>query len=122
MGEGALAMTDIDIWQLNLDAAYTLHGVEAQLDTATEPVIVTVIDKTDGVALGNEAEVQTVVPAATVRVAELAEHDIAREDLRNVGITFNGQSWTIKAARPRPTPTGESKAELLLILERDETT
>lgn len=107
-----------DIWSNALDANYTIHGVKAEITAGTVTSDVTVIDKTEGVEVGDPAGVLTVVPGACIRVTELTEKGLQRVDLAGGLITFNGNDWTITATRPRPTPKGEAGGELLLILEQ----
>jgi hypothetical protein len=108
-------------YSIMLDPQYTIHGVEAVLTVACgHPAKdVTVLDKSAGIALGENVEVQTMKPAACIRVAELAEHDIARADLPGGTIEFNDKVWKIEATMPRVTPTGEATGELLLLLSEE---
>jgi len=112
-------------WIVMLDPIYDVIGVEAQIVTAPGVPLetVTVIDKTDGIdaaLVGGDISVQSIVPAAAVRVRELAEKDIDLADLLDGAITFNGATWTIKSHRPKPTPGGEADGELYLILEKSD--
>lgn len=107
-------------YAIMLDPQYTIHGVDAEVTVACgDPTYaITVIDKTSGVEIGDDGNVLTILPAACVRISELDEKGIQRRDLADASISFNDSDWTIKATRPRPTPTGEAGGELLLLLEK----
>lgn len=99
------------------DPIYDTIGVSAELTTsAGTAATVTVIDKTTGIAIADKALIETVSPVAMVRAVELTTADIAREQLKDGTITFNGASWRIKSTRPKPSPKGEADGEMMLIL------
>jgi hypothetical protein len=106
----------IDFNGLLLDPLYDAFGVEASLE-ASGTVTLTVIDDTQGVILDTNTGLQFAAakPAARVRMSELAANNIAREDLKDAAISFNGGDWTIVATQPKPTSSGAS--ELYLILQ-----
>lgn len=99
------------------DPIYNSLGVLATL-TSSGGVTATVrvLDKTAGVAIDDPVKIETIVPAAKVRVVELTENDIALTDLPQGQITFNGSTWRIKSYKPMPSPNGESDGQALLIL------
>ena len=101
-----------------LDVIYESLGVEAVLSVVTEGI--TVLDKTSGVDLeAGQGAIRrpTLTPAAVVRRAELTSVGITDlSDIVNAQITFNGVTWRIASHKPKPTPEGESKGELYLIL------
>lgn len=106
----------IDFNAVLLDPIYDAFGVEASLE-ASGTVTLTVIDDTQGVVLdtGTSLQFAAAKPAARVRLSELTANNIAREDLKDAAITFNGNSWTIAATQPKPLPDGPG--ELYLILQ-----
>jgi hypothetical protein len=107
----------MDFQSLLYDPIYDAIGVSASLtSSAGTSASVTVLDKTAGVAVGTNSLVETVKPACIVRAAELASNNIARADLSNGNITFNGATWRIKGTQPRPSPNGEADGEYLLFL------
>lgn len=104
-------------WSVLYDPHYSVIGVDATIATAGGgSAAVTAIDHTAGIE-ASVGGVETVRPAARVRVAELDDAGLARADLEGgATIALNGSTWTIVATQPRPTP-GEAPGELLLILE-----
>lgn len=111
-------------WSAHYDSIYGELGVVASVvlgDTAaTEVEGLTVIDKTSGLAAlidNGTITVQTIRALAAIRMTELADNSIAREDLKGATITFNSADWIIHSTRPAPSPTGESQGELYLLLE-----
>jgi hypothetical protein len=110
----------IEIFDVNLDANYALLSVEAVLSVAPDDVI-DVIDKTDGIDLSmgsGDITVPTLVPGCCLRITDLVELGLSRGDLDDATITFNDQTWKIYNSMPRPTPNGESRGELLLLLRK----
>lgn len=99
---------------------YTALGVPAHIEPSStaDPADVTALDKTAGIAvtMSGGLELETIVPAAVVRMVELATVGLTREDLDDGTIALNGKTWRIKATRPRPSPKGEADGELLLLL------
>lgn len=107
-------------WQSQLlDPIYDVIGVSARITTASTVKDVTVLDKTAGVALAaaDNIEIQSIKPAAIVRMSELSANGLSREALDGAQLALNGSSWTIKSTQPRPSPDGEAKGELYLFLE-----
>ncbi len=78
-----------------------------------------VIDKTAGVTLNQAVDVQTVLPAATVRAAELVEQGVALPDIDGKLLTLNGKQWLVTGLHANPSPNGEADGEIYLILEAD---
>jgi hypothetical protein len=117
-------MALIDYQTLLLDPIYRTLGVAAAitLGDSAETVVsgLTVIDKTDGVQLGDhDAQVDTLEPACCIRYSELTANDLRPVDLEGGSIEFNGSRWKIKAYPKRPVPSGARKGELLLILANE---
>lgn len=94
------------------DPLYNSIGVPATLGTTS----VTVIDETRGVGLAGNAIIETVRPAARIRVKELAENNIDVSGLKDNSLTFNGKTWRIKSHEPVPSKGGESDGQIRLIL------
>lgn len=107
----------LDYQSLLYDPIYGTLGVAASL-TSSEgtTAIVTVIDQTVGVAVSDNPLIETTRPACKVRATELAANGIARADLPDGEIIFNGTTWRIKATQPVPSPNGEADGEYQLIL------
>lgn len=107
----------MDYQALLYNPIYNTLAVAATLVTATGVTAsVKVKDETKGVAVADKTLIETVKPGCFVRAAELASNGIARADLTDGSITFNGSSWRIKATQPKPSPNGEADGEYLLIL------
>ena len=81
------------------------------------PIDIVTIDKTSGVevAEGN-IEIQTVRPAAIIRLADLTALGYVPEDLLDAVCSLNGVSWEVKSYFPKPSPNGEQDGELYLLL------
>jgi hypothetical protein len=65
-------------------------------------------------------DVKTIRPAAIIRMRELADRGLSRDDLEDALIELNGKLWRVKATMPKPAPTGEADGELCLFLIEDE--
>ena len=97
---------------------YDVLGVPALLRLAGGAAFaVTSLDKTAGVAVGGAVDVQTVVPAAVVRVTELAAKGVTPAQVDDGQITLNGVTWVIEAHKPAPSPNGEADGEVYLLLK-----
>ena len=110
----------MDYQSLLYGPVYATLGVEATLTldaTDAEPVTLTVLDKTAGVELGDKITISTILPAATVRVSELASNGVSIASLRLAMITFGGKDWAVMRHEYRPSPNGEVDGEILLVLE-----
>ena len=82
-------------------------------------VTLTGLDKSAGIAVSHPGDIsiQSLTPACVVRVAALTEAGATAADLEDAELSMNGKNWTVKAARPRPSPTGEANGELYCFLE-----
>ena len=111
----------VDFNALLLDPTYNTFGVPAKIRTpAGDEVTVTALDETDGVpvSVGNIG-VQTVKPAASVRMKELATNKLTPAEIDEGQITLNNQTWRIRSWVPKPTAKGEADGEALFLLEDD---
>jgi hypothetical protein len=107
----------MDFQSLLYDPIYDAIGVSASLtSSAGTTASITVLDRTSGVAVADRTLIETIKPACVVRAVELAANSIARADLSNGNITFNGATWRIKGTQARPSPNGEADGEYLLFL------
>lgn len=103
----------LDLQGLLYTPVYDTWGVPATGLGST----VTVLDRTAGISIpDSRTQIETVRPVALVRAAELAAAGISVDDLVDNQITFNGQTWRIKAYRPVPSPEGETAGEVMLML------
>lgn len=114
----------MDFQALLYNPVYGVIGVQAVLAIGTHVETgLTVLDKTRGVDLVKEfgdvttnVAIQTIVPAAVLRAAELIEREIDVEALIDATITFNAKSWRVRSYRLRPSPNGEGDGEIYLLL------
>lgn len=109
----------IDYRSLLFDPIYSIQGVPAALLLADGRVIdgVTALDKTAGIDVGGgDVTVQTIAPAACLRVNELTEKGVALDDLLRSRLLMNGNEWKVTSHRPKPAPTGERNGEVFLVL------
>jgi hypothetical protein len=85
-------------------------------------MILRVIDRTSGVEVteGSGIDVKTIRPAAVLRMRELNDLGLSRDDLEDAALDLNGKLWRVKATMPKPAPTGEADGELYLFLIEDE--
>lgn len=108
---------------------YAVLSTDATITSSVNPSLgelaIKVVDKTRGVSLVNDYDrdrdrqhtaIETVAPAAFLRVTELEAAGWTRSDLRRGTITMNGKSYRIESAKPQSTVSGEGQGELMLIL------
>lgn len=97
---------------------YLAQGVDALLTLADNRMAeIVVLDKTAGIDIGESGgQLQTIKPAAAVRVPDLTERGIEVTDLPRAKIFFNGFQWTVTSYKLRPSPNGERDGEAYLIL------
>jgi hypothetical protein len=113
----------MDLNDLLYRPLYGIFGTEAVIRClygAAFPVCV--IDRTSGVEVteGSGIDVKTIRPAAVMRMRELSDLGLSREDLEDATLDLNGKLWRVKATMPKPAPTGEADGELYLFLIEDE--
>ena len=97
-----------------LDSIYDALGVAARLDD----VVVTIIDKTEGVSLESANggfQFGAAKPAACIRVSELDDNGMERDGLKGLTLSFNDNNWKITSTQPKPKPG--TKGELYLLLQ-----
>lgn len=114
----------MDYTSLLYAPVYAVLGVPAVLTLCggEPPLTLMAIDKTAGVVVGGggrfSAEVETIAPAACVQATDLADVDMA--SLRNASLEINGKTWTVRSHHMKPSPNGEGKGEIMLLLTEDE--
>lgn len=110
----------LDPFTMSLNATYLALGVSATLtltSTSAEPLTIRVIDKSAGVEVGDQPQVQTLRPAAAVRMYELTAKGVTQDDLEGALLEFSGGTWLIESFLPKPNPkTGEAGGELYLLI------
>ena len=113
----------MDYTQLLYAPLYETFGVDASIRCLYEDTFdLRAIDCTSGIAVteGSGVDVKTIRPAAIIRMRELAERGLSRDDLEDAAIELNGKLWRVKASMPKPGPSGEANGELYLFLIEDE--
>lgn len=82
----------------------------------------TALDKTSGVDIGavpgqrDRPVVQTIKPAAVLRMVELIAASISLASLAGASLEMNEFAWRVVSYRLRPSPKGENDGEVFLIL------
>lgn len=97
---------------------YSALGVRANLtpDGTNVPVAIQAIDKTEGVPVGGSVDVQSVVPVATVRMAELIAKGVNMDDVDESLLELNGLVWRVRSHLHKPSPRGQADGEVYLLL------
>jgi hypothetical protein len=96
---------------------YTIQGVPAALLLADGRVIdgITALDKTAGIDVGGgDVQVQTIAPAACVRVGELTDKGVALDDLIRARLLMSGNEWKVMTHRPKPSANRRAQWRSLL--------
>ncbi|MES0176870.1 hypothetical protein [Mesorhizobium sp. M0006] len=113
----------MDYTSLLYAPVYAVLGVPAVLTLCggQPPMTLMAMDKTAGVVVGGGgrfgSEVETIAPAAAVQATDLADIDLA--DLRNASLEMNGKTWTVRNHQMKPSPNGEGKGEIWLLLSEE---
>jgi hypothetical protein len=110
-------------WQTMYDNIYdSFIATDAMLVSSSGKTIkVRATDETKGTVIpGAPGQVETVRPTCRVRLSELDVAGIDVGDLPDGSISFNNQSWIIKATQMRPSPEGELAGEIMMILMAEE--
>ena len=113
----------MDLAALVYNPLYATFGVDASIRCLyADTFDLRAIDCTSGIAVteGSGIDVKTIRPAAVIRMRELNERGLSREDLEDAALELNGKLWRVKATMPKPAPTGEADGELYLFLIEDE--
>jgi hypothetical protein len=111
----------VDFDTLLYQPNHTVFGEDATLtltDTGGSSYDLVMIDETAGVEVLDGPGIATVLPAATVRAALLVEMGIALASLPGAALRINGKDWTVVRHEYRPSPQGEAKGEIRMILEK----
>lgn len=108
-------------WQASLyDPIYDRLGVEGSITPIATGIAVDVVVRPElkGVAVTlGPVDVQTLLPAARVRMYELTGSGLSEDDLDDGILTFAGKSWKIKSHKLSPNPDGgELRGEVYLFL------
>lgn len=93
---------------MGVDATFTPSG--------GAPVSLRALDLTKGVDASKAGDLQTVAPAARIRMTELASAGITRSELRGGALLLNGTTWKVVSHKLRPLFKGESEGEVELTL------
>lgn len=101
-----------------LGPAYLALGRDATLTVAGVDYPVRVIYRSSGAGVGGDLAIETLVPLAAVRAADLASANLLATDLDDATLTLGEDDWRITSVRPLPSPGGEGDGEYLLLLER----
>ena len=114
------------IWSDMLDRIYESEiGVSVTLTAGTGTgatgLSVTAIDKTSGLEINDQENLQTIRPAATVRMSEVTAAGIAHSELDGGSLAIAGKTWRIHSHFLTPNPDGELKGQVVLLL-MDEST
>jgi len=114
---------DLDLTALLYDPLYASFGADAVIRCLySDAFPIRVIDCTSGIEVteGSGVDVKTVRPAAVIRMRELTDLGLGREDLEDAALELNDKLWRVKASMPKPGPSGEANGELYLFLIEDE--
>ena len=113
----------MDYTQLLYAPLYDTFGADAFIRCLySDAFPIRAIDCTSGIEVteGSGIDVKTIRPAAIVRMRELAERGLSRDDLEDAAIELNDKLWRVKASMSKPGPSGEANGELYLFLIEDE--
>lgn len=117
----------MSIWSEAISAVYDSPiAVDATLAPGSGAAAFSIraMDKTSGVVFGGgdafstdfNSAIETILPVAVVSMAALTAAGITADDLDGGTITLDGKAWNVKAHRLKPSPDGELKGEVILIL------
>lgn len=104
------------LWSENLDNSYLAFAVDATLTVGTAVMPIRAIDKTQGLEVSEQNNLQTIRPAACLRMSQLLELGIQHPDLVGGSLELNDKVWRIHSHLLRPTPDGELKGEVIVFL------
>lgn len=113
----------VDYSALLYDPVYAEIGVLAEFISGAIEVELIVIDDTRPKVLpAGSVEVRSVGPGAFVRIPELEQHGVTRDDWQDAVLSFNGRSWVVRSYELRGSPNGEDLGEVRFLLKTIETT
>ena len=113
----------MDYTQLLYAPLYDTFGADAVIRCLySDAFPIRAIDCTSGIKVteGSGIDVKTIRPAAIVRMRELTDLGLGREDLEDAALELNNKLWWVRASMPKPGPSGEANGELYLFLIEDE--
>lgn len=114
----------IDFDALLYGPNHTVFGETAEVTPPDAlPIVMTAIDKTAGITVADARNVgvETIQPAAVIRMVELIAGGLAASDLPESTLTLNGKMWRVESYRLVPSPKGEAEGEVwLFLIEGDE--
>ena len=105
------------------DPLYASFGTDAVIRCLySDAFPIRAIDCTSGIEVTENSgiDVKTIRPAAIVRMRELIDVGLGREDLEDAALELNDKLWRVKASMPKPGPSGEANGELYLFLIEDD--
>lgn len=114
---------DLDLTALLYNPLYASFGTDAVIRCLySDAFPIRAIDCTSGIEVteGSGVDVKTIRPAAVIRMRELTDLGLGREDLEDAAFELNERLWRVKASMPKPGPSGETQGELYLFLIEDE--
>ncbi|MBR0876884.1 hypothetical protein JQ608_06670 [Bradyrhizobium liaoningense] len=102
-----------------LNPIYVTVGVPCVLSIGSVDHDLTALDKTVGTLFTfTNGGVETVVPAAVVRMRELAALGVLPADVDGATLALNGSMWTVNTHEMKPSPKGEADGEVYLLLKK----
>jgi hypothetical protein len=109
----------IDYSALLYDPIFAELGVPATLTAgAVGDITLTVIDETrPKTRTEGGVETSSVGPGAFVRIPELVEKGITRDQWIGATLTFNGRTWIVREAPVQGSPNGEDLGEVRFLLK-----
>jgi hypothetical protein len=105
------------------DPLYASFGTDAVIRCLySDAFPIRAIDCTSGIEVTENSgiDVKTIRPAAIVRMRELTDVGLGRDDLEDAALELNDKLWRVKASMPKPGPSGEANGELYLFLIEDD--
>lgn len=104
----------LDYSALCLQFIYDILASDMELDDGT---IIPAIDKTSGISVPDAVGIETIKPAAAVKMITLADNNLTIDDLLGTTVTLNAKSWKVISHKPSPGINGEDDGEVFLMLE-----
>lgn len=108
----------LDYGVLLYDPVYAGIGVTAEFISGAIEIELTVIDDTRAkVAPTETVDVRSIGPGAFVRIPELEQKGVTRDDWQDALLSFNGRTWTVRSYELRGSPNGEDAGEVRFLLK-----